>query len=69
MLHSLLSWKEIIEAFVVNPHTEKAWREKLNMPHVIIPGEGRTIIRYIPEEVASWAKAHNKSFTVPERVA
>jgi len=47
--------------FEVSTTTIHDWRRDLNLPAVVIPGESRPALRFVPSEVKVWAKAYNKS--------
>ena len=50
---------DMVERFKVSGMTIHNWRNYRNVPAVVIPGESRPALRFIPNEVIAWAKDHD----------
>jgi hypothetical protein len=46
----------------VTPMTVHAWRKNKDLPTVILPGNMRDTIRFVPEEIETWAQKNGVSF-------
>lgn len=51
--------QDLMRRFRVTAMTIHLWRDQRGLPAVIIPGDKRPTIRFIPEEVQKWAKDNN----------
>lgn len=50
---------DVAERFRVTTMTIHNWREHRGLPALVIPGNGRPALRFIPHDVEVWAKAND----------
>ena len=67
LLRDLWTIHDVCAALSVTPPTLMSWRNKRNLPTVIIPGDRRDTVRFIPEEIESWAKEANIPVRMKQR--
>jgi hypothetical protein len=61
-LDKLITAAEVRRALGISTMTLHIWRRRRGLPTVVIPGEGRNTIRFLPDEVADWAKQNGEKF-------
>jgi hypothetical protein len=66
-LRRLWTTHDVCRALSVTPMTVQNWRRKKDLPAVVFPGNARASVRFVPEEVESWAKDLDLSFKRPIR--
>ena len=64
-LSELWTVNDICARYGVTKMTVFLWRRDRGLPAVVIEGEKRPSIRFVPDDVKAWARANNvKSFRV-----
>ena len=58
-VNKLLTVRDLRKMFRVSAQTVHAWRDKKNLPTVVIPSDRRPAIRFVETEIRSWAKQHD----------
>jgi hypothetical protein len=51
--------QELTRKFRVTAMTINTWRRQKDLPCIPIRGDVRPSLRFVPDEVRAWAKAHN----------
>jgi hypothetical protein len=59
LLASCWTINDMVERFRVSGMTIHNWRNFRGLPAVVITGEVRPALRFIPSEVTAWAKTNN----------
>jgi hypothetical protein len=62
MLDGLWNINDVLKRLPVTSQSITNWR-KNDFPSVVIKGEGRPALRFVPDDVAAWSKQHG--FVVP----
>lgn len=61
---------DMVEVFRVSKMTITNWRTQRGLPVIVIPGDDRPALRFVPAEVLAWAKANNvKTYGSTKKVA
>ena len=53
---------DLCAALSVTPVTVHTWRKNKDLPTVILPGNLRDTVRFVPEEIETWARANDLQF-------
>ena len=56
-LEGLWTTQDLVRRFRVTAMTIHQWRQARDLPALVLEGEGRPAIRYVPEDVRAWAEA------------
>ena len=55
-LAELLTIKKLCKMFRVSEMTVYTWKRYRGLPFISVPSDARPAIRFLPQEVAAWAK-------------
>jgi hypothetical protein len=55
-VQQLWTVQDLIKKFRVTAMTIRQWRLDKQLPALVLEGKGRPAIRFVPDEVLSWAK-------------
>ena len=58
-LGGLWTTRDLVQKFRVTAMTIHQWRQARELPALVLEGTGRPAVRYVPDEVRSWAKKRN----------
>lgn len=56
--NNLWTTQDLCRLFDCTPQTITNWRNRRNLPAIIIPGGMKPTVRFVPEAILAWAKAN-----------
>ena len=58
-LNELWNTQDLMSRFRVTAMTIHLWRENRGLPALVIPGDKRDTVRFIPLDVQNWARVND----------